>query len=79
MADRATCPMCAQGEIERSEGRLDQCGDTYLPTVVWSCTACGWLKYEPALGAHWRNAHAGVVQARPSADPEVPALPRRAA
>ncbi len=64
MADREICPMCAQGEVVRGEGRLDQCGDTYLPTEVRSCAVCGFTTYAPALAARWRPAHAAVVEVR---------------
>lgn len=48
--------MCAGGEMVRREGRLDQCGDTYLPTTVWSCPLCGYGEWQPAMGVHWRSA-----------------------
>jgi rubredoxin len=70
MSDRPVCPHCAQGEISRGEGRLEQCGDTYLPTEVWSCAVCGWIRFEPAVGTRWRPAHPG---------PAMPALPAGAA
>jgi hypothetical protein len=56
MADALRCPMCANGEVSRAEGRLDQSGATYLPTTVWSCCTCGYTRYEPALGAAWRSS-----------------------
>lgn len=48
--------MCAGGELVRREGRLDQSGDTYLPTAVASCPRCGWASFEPAVGVRWRSA-----------------------
>ena len=54
MSDRDKCPMCADGEVVRTEGQLDQSGATYLPTAVWSCALCGYVRYDPALSAHWR-------------------------
>ncbi len=54
MNDRAHCPMCADGEVTRSEGRLEQSGDTYLPTSMWTCNTCGYVRYEPAVVVHWR-------------------------
>jgi len=56
----------------RREGRLEQCGDTYLPTTVWSCTRCGYAKFEPAMGVRWRS------DAEPGPAPGT-AGPRRAA
>ncbi len=55
MSEHDRCPMCQAGEMTRSEGRLDQSGDTYLPTTLWSCAICGFARYEPALSAHWRS------------------------
>ncbi len=57
MTDRDKCPMCADGEVTRSEGKLDQSGTTYLPTVVWTCTLCGYVRYEPAPSARWRSLY----------------------
>ncbi len=54
MIDRDKCPMCADGEVTRSEGKLEQSGATYLPTAVWTCNVCGYVRYEPAMAAHWR-------------------------
>ena len=54
MTDRDKCPMCADGEVSRTEGRLDQSGATYLPTAVWSCNLCGYVRYDPARSAQWR-------------------------
>ena len=69
MPDSVHCPMCADGSAVRGEGRLEQSGDTYLPTVVWACRRCGYVRFEPALGASWRAG----------AEPESPPLVRRAA
>ncbi|HUL60288.1 MAG TPA: hypothetical protein VLU43_13480 [Anaeromyxobacteraceae bacterium] len=69
MAELARCPFCDAGVLERADGRLDQSGTTYLPTVVHSCSICGYARYEPALHAAWRADGAG---------PEAPPL-RRAA
>ncbi len=55
MPERRKCPICAAGEMVRREGKLDQCGDTYLPTTVSTCTICGYAKFEPALGVHWKS------------------------
>jgi hypothetical protein len=68
-----TCPVCHAGSLVRGEGRLEQSGDSYLPTVVWSCALCEYRQYEPATGAHWRSA------AEPAADAQEPeAAPARA-
>lgn len=63
MVESLHCPMCPDGELSRGEGRLDQSGETYLPTVVWGCTTCGYARYEPAVGASWRGRWAHVEQA----------------
>lgn len=65
MPDSQPCPMCPDGEVVRSEGRLDQCGETYLPTVVWGCTTCGYARYEPATGAAWRGRYDDVADPAP--------------
>ena len=72
MTEHDRCPICQAGEVVRSEGRLDQSGHTYLPTTLWSCSICGFARYEPALAAQWRSTGA-------SAEPELPVLVRRAA
>ncbi len=54
MSDPRACPICAAGEMVRSAGKLEQSGDTYLPTTVSACTLCGYAKFEPAIGVHWR-------------------------
>ena len=69
MAENVRCPMCDDGVAVRGEGRLEQSGDTWLPTTVWTCDRCGYARYEAALGAHWRT----------EADPDPRALVRRAA
>ncbi len=70
MSEHAHCPMCADGEVSRSEGRLEQSGETYLPTSMWTCNTCGYVRYEPAIVARWRTAD-GRVPPPPRA-PEVP-------
>ena len=50
------CPMCHDGVLLRTEGKLDQSGDSYLPTDVWTCPRCGYSRFEPALNVHWRSA-----------------------
>jgi hypothetical protein len=54
MTERARCPICGQSEVRSAEGALDQSGTTYLPTTVWTCDACGCVRYEPAPSARWR-------------------------
>jgi hypothetical protein len=66
--------MCHDGVLSRSEGRLDQSGDSYLPTMVWTCARCEYTRYEPALHAQWRRGAEPEV-----ADPAAVAAPRRAA
>jgi len=60
MSDIA-CPICRQGTLHRGEGRLDQSGDTYLPTVAWRCPRCEYARYEPMVQAHWVPAAAPVT------------------
>jgi hypothetical protein len=72
-----TCPICNGGTLARGDGRLEQSGDSYLPTVVWSCGCCGYARFEPALSRKWRPAEelapAGSVStATASAPPGVP-------
>lgn len=66
MKERAKCPMCAQGEVTRAEGCLDQSGATYLPTSVWSCDVCGYVRYDPAPSARWQAMK--CAEANPVAD-----------
>ena len=73
MEQHLLCPICAAGELMQTGGRLDQSGESYLPTVVWACNTCGYARYEPALHAAWQPVHAQ----EPDAD--VPAPTRRAA
>jgi predicted RNA-binding Zn-ribbon protein involved in translation (DUF1610 family) len=65
MTERAKCPMCAEGEVVRGEGRLEQSGDTYLATTVWVCDSCGFVRWEPALGARWRSSEERPAEPRP--------------
>jgi hypothetical protein len=53
MSDRS-CPMCHDGVLEHAQGRLDQSGDSYLPTLVWRCPRCEYSRFEPALRVRWR-------------------------
>ena len=69
MAENVRCPMCDDGVAVRGEGRLEQSGETWLPTTVWTCDRCGYARYEAALGAHWRA----------EVDPDPRSLVRRAA
>jgi hypothetical protein len=65
MSEPRTCPMCEGGEMVRREGRLEQSGETYLPTVVSSCEICGYTKFAPAVGVRWKSE----VEMTPSAGP----------
>ncbi len=65
MSEHDRCPMCQAGEMARSEGRLDQSGYTYLPTTCWSCAICGFARFEPALGAHWRSMENAAEEPQP--------------
>jgi len=58
MSEGDRCPVCGNPEMNRSDGRLDQCGLTYLPTTVWSCPVCEFASYAPALAAHWKPTEA---------------------
>ncbi len=67
MTDGMRCERCLAGAVHRSEGRLEQCCNTYLPTTVWTCDACGSASYEPALGTPWRAVEQRPVpEERPS-------------
>ncbi len=59
MTEGARCERCLAGSIHRGQGRLDQSGNTYLPTTVWTCDVCGFAAYEPALGTRWRALDTG--------------------
>jgi hypothetical protein len=63
------CPVCHAGALARGEGKLEQSGDSYLPTVVWSCACCGYARFEPALGRRWRPEHAPACEAPVAAAP----------
>lgn len=65
-----TCPMCREGELAATEGRLEQSGDSYLPTTVWSCATCGYTRFAPALHARWRSAAPGEVAALAAPGPK---------
>jgi len=54
MTESHRCPMCGEAELRCREGRLEQSGNTHLPTTIWSCSACGWARWEPARGVAWR-------------------------
>ena len=56
----AACPMCRDGRLERMEARLDQSGDSYLPTIAWRCSRCELTRFEPAIHARWIPG-AGVI------------------
>ncbi len=73
--DQAKCPMCAEGEVSRTEGKLEQSGATYLPTSVWRCNSCGYVRYDPAPSAQWRP----LAVAEDDAGAEAPHAGRRAA
>jgi hypothetical protein len=53
MAD-SRCPMCIDGVLEQVPGRLEQSGDSYLPTRVWRCPRCEYSRFVPALRVRWR-------------------------
>ncbi len=82
------CPICHAGPLARGEGKLDQSGDSYLPTVVWSCGCCGYARFEAATGRRWRageeEAAAGpapsaIGSTAPSSAPQVRPAPAAAA
>jgi len=78
MAETA-CPMCRGGTLCPGQGRLDQSGDSYLPTVIWSCPRCGYARYEPAVGERWRPAVEPAVALAPAPAPPAATVSRRAA
>ena len=63
MSDSVSCPICIDGELVSREGQLDQCGQTYLPTSVTTCTTCGWARYEPARTGAWHSTATALVGA----------------
>ena len=65
MTEGTRCPICQAGSIRRGEGRLDQSGDTYLPTTVWTCDVCSYAQYESALGKPWVKVEAKPVEIAP--------------
>ena len=67
MTRRAKCPMCRDGFLTATEGKLDQSGGTYLPTTVWSCDVCGCARYEGAQASPWRSHAADEASAIPRA------------
>jgi hypothetical protein len=71
MSERERCPLCDAGELNRASGQLEQSGETFLPTVVSSCAVCGYARFAPAVGVHWR--------AEPTPAPLAPAAPARRA
>ncbi len=64
------CPICGGGSLVRGEGKLEQSGDSYLPTVVWSCALCEYKRFEPALGVRWRAEGKPVEPAGDARAPE---------
>ena len=56
--DQRKCPQCAkskgvangEGVLKPSPGKLDQSGDEYLPTTVWTCNTpyCAYKEWDAA-------------------------------
>lgn len=61
-----TCPICRNGVLERCEGRLDQSGESHVPTVVHRCRLCEYARFEPAVRAKWVPTFATVSEVRPA-------------
>lgn len=74
MTTDVMCPICRGGVLAREEGKLEQSGDSFLPTVRWRCALCEYTRYEPAPHARWQP---GPAQEEPAV--EAPAPHRRAA
>ena len=55
MTRTAKCPMCTDGILTRTDGKLDQSGETYLPTAIWACDTCGCVRYDAAKVAAWKS------------------------
>lgn len=55
MPEKQKCPRCADGQVTRCAGKLEQSGKTYLPTSVWTCDVCGYVRYDAAAGVRWRS------------------------
>ena len=66
MSRRAKCPMCTDGILTATEGKLDQSGNTYLPTTVWACDVCGCVHYDAAREG-WRPRDGYARAADPTA------------
>ncbi len=62
-----TCPICHNGVLERCEGRLDQSGESYVPTLVHRCRTCAYARFEPAVRAKWVPTFPEVAELRPAA------------
>ena len=60
------CPICRADVLVRAEGRLEQSGDTYLPTATWTCPCCEYRRFEPALRARWRAAAESGSESEPA-------------
>ncbi len=78
MTSAVLCPICHGGPLRAGDGKLEQSGDSYLPTVVWRCALCEYTRYEPAPHARWQPAHAAPEPEAQQPEP-VPVAPRRAA
>lgn len=76
MTTDVVCPICRGGVLSRGDGRLEQSGDSYLPTVVWACPRCAYTRYEPAPRAHWQPVHGAATS---DAEAQAQAGSRRAA
>jgi hypothetical protein len=78
MTRTAKCPMCADGVLTTAEGKLDQSGETYLPTTVWTCDRCGCVRYDRAKVAGWRS-HGSCEPAQASSPAQAQAAATRRA
>jgi hypothetical protein len=47
--------ICCGTEMKRSEGRLEQSGQTHLPTIVWTCETCNTQHWDAARNVPWQT------------------------
>jgi hypothetical protein len=68
MTRTAKCPMCNDGVLTGSDGKLDQSGNTHLPTTVWACDVCGCVRYDGAARVGWQPNQARAAGTTPALD-----------
>jgi len=66
MAERERCPMCDAGDLTQVTGQLER-PERRSSTTVSSCEVCGYARFAPAVGVHWRSEPAAAAPARRAA------------